>query len=525
MKRAIACLLLLAATAAAETRYQQLSRRAEGSSGQVKMLSARCLGGPGATEIVAVAADAQGHVLAVGNAWGPRLELGPSAAVWGPDGYRQAPLLTNEAPPRPDRANPNLAGFAARLTPGLDRVEAVARSGWAGAVFSSARLGPDGALYVAGLARQPFAAWAAGHGSTAAPPAGAKIGGRALFLMKLAAADLSLAWVLTLDRAQVAAADVEGHLGGRLGPRFAFNRADSLVLQAWGRLWTVGLDGRGLKPLTPAADGALLAADPRSGLCYTGGDEPTRTDREPWRRPFLIAWGPDGGVRQQYWRWDPQAAGSDKYRLVADSSVRGAAPLAAGRLLAWGQSAGGDSVFLRQPTDLDAHAPLDQGFIEGLWGAGAGSFGWLLSLDETKVRCDAGTCLASFRPDRDQPNSSRIEAVAPLPDGCLAVVGTSARAFIETPDAWFKTFPQGGAGPYLAIFDRSLGHLRFASLLPGVEGPLSLAVAGRRLWLGGTAIAPAGPDSPAPLLCGPPATAAAGWLLSAEAGPTELNNQ
>jgi len=266
----------------------------------------------------------------------------------------------------------------------------------------------------------------------------------------------------------------------------------------------------------------LLAADPRLSRIYTGGDENTNTGREPWRRPFLTAFGSAGQVLWQSWRWDSRLVGSDEYRLVSDSSVRGVTPLDGERLMVWGWSDGGNSVFLRQPTNLDQAAPLKQGFVDSLWGAGVGSFGWLMGLDTARAEVYSATNVAAFLTGQDKPNSSRIDGGLSLSGGRLAVVGSSAHAFIETPDAWAKTYPAGSGGQYVAIYNETLSELLFGSLLPGVEGPLAMARRGSRLAVVGTCPAAVGADGPSPPLVAPLQAErrgeADGYLLVAETG-------
>jgi hypothetical protein len=505
LSRRIASAVLLAvllapAGAADDTRYQQYSLLTQGSGGRVRMVAATYLG-RGAHELVGAAFTPDGHVLAFGNAWGPTLDLGAPSAVWGPDNYRPAPIYADPVQRRLDRDNPNLSGFVVRLGGELQHVEAVARSGWGGATISGGQIGSDGALYLTGVARDPFAGWARGQsGAKTGPPAGAKAGGRALYLMRLSGDLQRVEWVALFDGAEAAAADSERHAGGRLGLRFEALGERELVVMAYGRLYRLGTDGNGLTDIGAARGGALLGADARTGVIYLGGDENTKTGRESWRRPFLTALDRSGGVKWDYWRWDPKLVGDDKYRLVSDSSVRGVVPLGGPRLLVWGWSDGGNSVFLRQPTNLDADLSLNGGFINSLWGAGAGSFGWLMNVDTEKAQTVGETCVCSFLKNRNLPSSSRIDGACALDGGQLAIVGTSAFAFVETPDAWVKTFPDGGSGPYVAIYDELLSTLRFATLLPGLDGPLSVSRLGRRFVIAGSAPRPAPPTPPTPVL-------------------------
>ncbi|MBI5831777.1 MAG: hypothetical protein HZB16_05605 [Armatimonadetes bacterium] len=521
MRRVLVVVLLMGACLGAqETRYHQLSARAKGSDGAIKIIASTWLGGPGAEELVAACYQPSGALLAVGNAWGPRL---PGARVWGPDNYRDAPVWSDPGRHLLDHANPNRAGCVWRLSPDLAKVEAMVRLGWGMGVFTSAAVGADGALYLGGLGRDPFVNWARPQpGAKLGPPSPMAAGGSALFVMRCRADLTAVDWIAVFERGERQAADVERPVGGRVGARFRILGERELVAQAYGRLYSLNAGSGAARELGPTKGGMLLAADPRQGRIYTGGDEPAFTGREPWQRPLLTAYDRVGRAQWQYWRWDGRQVGPDAYRLVADSSVRGLTPLAEGKVLAWGQSDGGNSVFGRQPTNLDQPAPVRQGFVDSLAGAGAGSYGWLLAVDTAKAEVYAATHVASFQPSQDKPNSSRIDGACLLGGRRVAVVGSAAFAFVESPDAWVRTGPEGGGGPYFAIYSETLGDLLFGSLLPGVDGPLAMARRETRVAIVGTGVAPVDPAATRPPLIAPRqaelAGAADGYVLVAEVG-------
>lgn len=55
---------------AQETRFHQLSRRAKGSGGSVKLLVASCFGSGSVEEFVDAAFLSDGTIVLLGNAWG-----------------------------------------------------------------------------------------------------------------------------------------------------------------------------------------------------------------------------------------------------------------------------------------------------------------------------------------------------------------------------------------------------------------------------------------------------------------------
>jgi len=475
-----------------ETRYHQFTRKAKGSEGAVKPIAATFFGGSGAEEFVAAGLAGDGNVVVFGNAWGPDFPDLPELLVMGADHYKADLALAPDTKDKDRYANPNMTGFMLVYTPDLKQIVRAARFGWAGStitfgfveaggiVFSgrtSAEARPDVEL-------QP-------NVRIVAPPEGAESGGADLYLAHFGSPDSGGNWGLVLEKAEKPSTDWAGRIGKRPAVRAGLREPTEIVFQAWGRLFVINTDGSNMRELGPSGNGVLLAVDPKTGAMYVGADENTRTGREPWRRPFLRKFDRDGKQVWEIWRWDSKRVGEDKYRLVSDSSVRGVERTPDGDLMIVGWSDGGNSVFHRQPTDLDAEASFKSGFIDSLWGAGVGSFMRLIRIsDDAKPAFKAGTVWSGFRLKENKPAGASISDLAILPNGRAAIVGGSGFALIETPDAWVKTFPEGAGGSFLSIFNPDLSELLFSTSLPAVSGLSSVTASGSKLIVTGSAAAP-----------------------------------
>ena len=326
--------------------------------------------------------------------------------------------------------------------------------------------------------------------------AGARTGGSDLYLARFNCETGHCEWVLVFEKAEVSSAAWEARVGRRPGVHAELRSPSELIFVAFDRLFVVGADGTKLRELAATGGGVLRGADPRDGSCYIAGDENTNTGREPWRRPFLRKFDHDGRLVWEIWRWDPKRVGDNKYRLVSDSSVRHVLPQPDGDLFVVGWSDGGNSVFNRQPTDLDQEASYQSGFVDSLWGAGVGTFHRILRIGGNPPTFRSGTIWCSFLTTKDKPNSLWIDDLAVLPDQRVAVVGRSAWALVESPDAWIRKYPDGSSGAYFALFSRDLDKLAFSSTLPALQGPLAMATHGSRTLVAATARAANDGDQP-----------------------------
>jgi hypothetical protein len=363
-------------------------------------------------------------------------------------------------------------------------------------------IGPDNSVYISGRCSPEFRQWLAASkkidvARVLTPPEDTRRpGGSDLYLARLSPNELQPDWIMIFEDAERPSAAWEGRIGRKPGVHAEMISPNELVFVAYDRLYSANANGDGLRELGPTKGGCLLAADMKRGLCYIGGDENTNTGREPWRRPFLRQFDREGKQQWEIWRWDSKRVGLDKYRLVSDSSVRQLALRDNGDLVVGGWSDGGNSIFHRQPTDLDAPADFKPGFINSLWGAGVGSFSRIMNISGDNRSFRSGTVWCSFLTTRNKPNSCWIDDLAVLDDDRIAVVGRSASAFIESPDAWVRKYPEGGGGTYFAVFSSNVSDLLFGSTLPTLHGRPGIAVKGTKVVVATGAVEPATDEKP-----------------------------
>ncbi|MBN1417684.1 MAG: hypothetical protein JXP34_02850 [Planctomycetes bacterium] len=483
----------LAPATAGETRYHGCSKKATGAGGAVTPIAATYFGETGVEQIIDAGFSADGRVIAFGNAWGPSYPGGPGMRAIGADRSSTTSPYKDASKKAVDEDHPAMAGFLVRFSPALDRFVGGFRFGAGLATITRGLVAGDGVATISGRCAPEFRIALADIAKSirvVTPPEEAKSGGGELYLARVPAGADAPDRVIVFEKAEAPSAAWERRVGRRPGVHAEFRGKDEIVLLAYDTLYVLSTESGDLRELGSARGGVLWAADPRDGSAYVGGDENTRTGREPWRRPFLRKFDGKGGLVWEIWRWDAKRVGTDAYRLVSDSSVRHVVPHPDGDLLIAGWSDGGNSVFNRQPRDLDAPADYKRGFIDSLWGAGVGSFARIMRIDGKEPAFEAGTIWCSFLPERNKPNSLFIDDLAVLDDGRVAAAGRSATALIESPDAWSGTYLQGASGTYLAIFRPDLGGLIFSSALPAVRGKPTIAVRGTRILIAASAETP-----------------------------------
>jgi len=267
---------------------------------------------------------------------------------------------------------------------------------------------------------------------------------------------------------------------------------------------------------TESGTAGLLAVNPKDGSFLWGGDRNTSTGREPWRQPYMHWLTPDGrDTKASLWGWDPKRVGSNDYRLVSDSSPRNALFTPQGDLLVCGWSDGGNSVFNRQPTDLDREAPGNASSFS-TWGMKqANSLGWLMLIDADKLTVQRKTQFVSYVPDsfaskrdRGAPNFATIEQITLLGDQHIGFCGGAATGLIQTPGAFYKHPDDGrkAGGKYAAVYTNDMTQLLFSSYLPGYKhvtvGPAGqgMAVAGMTTGDDGSEHPDTGKPTPTPTL-------------------------
>ena len=470
-------------------RYESFIQKMKTSAGpKVATVSATFFGTPSEEAVLDGGFQNDGTVVVVGVAMGPQAPGGPRALVWGTD--RPA----NRAAPQPGRGGrvgfdqlisirDNSAGFVVRFSPDLQRIVSASRFAFGTASINTCVVADDGRVYVAGRCDGQALRQASG---TAPVVVSAGPGGRAgtgyadAYVACVAPAGDRVEWVHSLK-------DSTGEDGG------LWLTARGLYAQM-GNLRRFSLDGTTMVDtgISGARGTVGVSVDPKTGRILRGGDRNTSTGREPYRNPFLHIHDETGKRLETLWNWDSKLIGTDKYRLVSDSSARMNTFAPNGDIVVAGWSDGGNTVFGRQPKALDeAHGAFRRGLGIDSAGMGVGSMCSIMQIDPKTYQVKAGTQWISFVPDDKEtfgkqagkPNNAGAKALTFLDDGSLVMIGTAATGLIETPDSWYK-YPGKGryGGWFLTIFTPEYNNLRFSSYLPGVERAKAVAK-GQRVLL------------------------------------------
>ena len=454
--------LLLAAPALAATRFDEFTAKNTAPREPVRVLHAGLLGGAGTEWLASGGFQPDGTVVLAGVALGP--ELGLKETVPGKDAPIAAPVqaqridkngqpeLNKDGTPKLEPFawnHENATAFIARMSPDLKSVKSVTRLAWKSGGLTSAVVGADGAIFITGPASDAIAALATDSQELPAPAEDTKRSGCAhTFIARLTPDAAKVVWVRHVRGASDAPAlslNAKGQLHFR-GPDFR-------VLDANGKQLAV-------IPI-PGGAGGFTARNPLDGTIARGGEHHWPTGREPWRCPTLDIFAPGGALLYQLYDWGGPFVGLNNLRLVSDTAIRGVAFDSRGNLVIHAWSDGGNSVALREPTDIRAAAKMDSlGF--SAWGAGVLSLAYVVKLDTRSWTVIGGTPWMAYMRDKNRPNSARITALAAA-DGAVLFAGNSTHGLIQTGDAIGGGEP---GGEFVAVLNDDCSALRFSSAMP-----------------------------------------------------------
>lgn len=489
MKRTIAMVvwvvvaaLVLAAAPCRAGRYEQFTESAK-KGPHAKVVSATLFGGKDVEWFVSAGELSDGRVVAVGNAAGPGFPNAVKPTVLGKGTHRGLDPWVKDRKGRPQvgTANPDLAGFWVIYKPGLSAVEKVFRFDWGVASIEQALVLPAGGdLIVTGRATEAMDKLLSDAGVKARvqpspggrAPRPAKYDGQSIaqtvYVARLDADTGKFAWVWKLR----GYADVPEKLWT--------DDAGNVYFELHG-FTRISADGGKLTKITEKGSGGragVRMVDPASGAFYFGGDRNTHTGREPWRQPFLYRFSSTGQKEWTAWEWNSRKVGTGQYRLVSDSAVRVSDIGPEGDLVVGGWSDGGNSVFTRQPHELNESAGKSAlGF--SAWGMkNANSLAYVMRMDPKTREMKAWTLWVGYIPEdfatpkyRNAPNGVSLRELESLPHGPVAIAGTAGTGLIQTPDAFFK-YPKDGqkhGGWFVTVLPKGLDRLLFSSYLPGVS--------------------------------------------------------
>jgi hypothetical protein len=464
----------------ANGRYEKFTEKAA-QGPKMTPIAATYFGGEGLEEFVAARTLPDGTIVAFGNAWGPAFPGTPK--VIGKGAHRGLKAVVTDAkgkssyPPE----NPDIAGMVVFYGADLQSLAGVLRFDWGVASLSAGAVTDDGkGLIVAGRATPAFRAVSSKIHLRPAPEAkdagpyeyeGSPVSGDVYVARLSREGAVDWAWVfegsrqppseLWVDHAGNVYADVRGLT------RIKADGAEAVVVGT-------ATSGRTSK---------YLAVDPADGSFYYGGDRNTNTGKEPWRQPFLYRYDAKGEKVWALWEWAPKSLRDGVtpgvQGEVSDSSPRALDLGPDGELWVGGWSDGGNSLFLKQPTDATQKVPPAAFGMECSGMKGANSLAHLLRIRPAMKQADLHAWWLAYFPSnfddarkRNSPNGARIRQVKALAGGAgVAIAGSAASVLVQTPGA-FYTYPgdgRGYGGDCVVVFDRDCSSLLYSSYLPGCE--------------------------------------------------------
>gem|GEM_PF-1123415 len=475
--------------------------------------SATLFGSPGVEQFVAAGSQADGTVVAFGNAFGKAFpDAGAPPAVLGKGAWRDVNEFVggresfwdedHMAAGELDGEYPNQAGMIVRYAPGLAKVVSVARFDWGVATIDHGTVGPDGSLYVSGRCTEQFRSVANAAAVKVVPqPTDLRCGRK--FYQGLWLSGDSYVARLSSDGAKVLWAWVFSSC--RRGSRVWVDSAGGATFDIVG-LKHVSPDGQKLtdvplaEHLAGVTDLRLLAVSPLDRSVFRGGWRVANTGREVWKQPLLLAHDAAGRGGRALYGWHPGLSGHDDFRLVADSGFTAAEWMPDGTVWLCGWSGGADSVLLRSPVDLERVVKRD-GFGMDLAGGQDARVPLLLHFDPRTRGVDLCAAFPAYgtwpdprRRQRSDPEDAlrgvAVSHFAVLADGALAIAGKAEPFVVQTPGAfgcspehdWSELPAAGAEGSFVAVFDPRCENLLFSSVLPGVE------IAGLAATKGGLAV-------------------------------------
>jgi len=517
----MSCLFLLPLAASPPPvfagRYESLTEwAAQGPKMEVR--AATFFGSESPESFVDVAQITDGSIVAVGNAYGPAFPNSPKPVVLGKGTHTGAEVFyERKGKNRLKDYSPDMGGFLVFYAEDLSSVSRVVRFDWGVATFTAGCLSRDGkGLIVSGYCSPDKLAALAGtvrsHTQVDPPPEPGKKkrrlpdkGPGPAYVMRLSLAGLLggetdiVDWCWTLQNYSGAPDVLWQDKAGNVC--FALNGLTRIDAGA-AKLTKITDKG------TTGGQNGYRGLDPNDGGYFYGGDRNTNTGREPWRQPFLHKYNARGEKVWSLWGWDSKGLrdgqGTDD-GLVSDSSIRKVTVADNGDLIVAGWSDGGNSVFTRQPYDVQQSAGKSAGPFT-TWGMrSANSLGYVLRIDPKTFEQKSWSYWVCYVPEsfespryRGAPNFASIKDLVTLPGDAIAIRGSAATGLISTPNAFYlHSSPGKYGGEFVAVMKSDFSGLLFSSYLPGYDS-CRIAATRKGIAIVGTARKDDGREKPTP---------------------------
>jgi hypothetical protein len=217
-----------------------------------------------------------------------------------------------------------------------------------------------------------------------------------------------------------------------------------------------------------------VACDPKQKAIFICGFDnkrgtPPGQKNYPVQVAFVRAYDLAGKQLWGAYGWGGQAVAD--LQLMADTRAYRLALGGDGKLYVAGESAGGNTMWMRSSLDLKQNAPFAKGdAFQNAYNTRANHITAVVRLDPKTGQCDGGTLLLARLKD-NKGNTIRPRAIAADAKGNVYVGGTSAFAPPKSPGS----FGREGGGAYFTVFDTAFKRL-YATTLAGGGTTQALAV-------------------------------------------------
>jgi hypothetical protein len=323
-------------------------------------------------------------------------------------------------------------GFIAVAGPDLRSIHAVCRLPRGAGSITSAGVGADGSVYIAGTAKERIANLAEGRVRFEPGLVDSldKTRSRLGYLAKLDPSLTEVLWAKTFMC--------------RRAPKIHMLNGGDLIVNMKG-MYRFAPDGQ--RKYWHDMHRTRASVNPVTGWFCQYGDWMTGTGREPYRSPYLYFYGTEGKLRVKLWDWNPALAAVDPAHLVADSSIHGVVSDRFGNTITWGWSHGGNTVMLRYPYDIDH-------FMHNALGYPAMTSPVYITSLGPDYNVKAHTVWMS---------AARLDTPGCAVDGSPAFIGRTSRGEI-LPNDVSSNDPKGAKAA--VVLEPDLGAYRFYSFMP-----------------------------------------------------------
>ena len=450
---------------------------------QADVMAATFIGGKGHEWLVSGGFQSDGTVVVVGNVIGPIFELSIPATVIGSDlpppgeakrvpkmsGGKDSKQETDKKTgeliwEKPSWKHDGATGFVVRLSSDLKQLVSVCRMPWNSGAITSAAIGKDGSIYIAGRANDTIDTLG---GSVE------ELKGELDVSRKSGGCEHTFVAKLSIDGSKT---EWLRHARGYSdAPRITLNDKGDVAFAAQD-LRFIGADGK-LKQtvVVPGGMNEKTSVSPIDGSIVKGGEHHWPTGREPWRCPTLNILNPDGALKFQLYDWGGPYVGLDNCRQVSDSAIRGVTHDKEGNIFIYAWSDGGNSVMTTEPNDVrQAVAPKGLGITAA--GAGVLSCAYLIKIEPKEYKATGWTLWLAF--NRGKPNSIWISALGYADDGSVCFGGVSALGLWQTSNKMSDAVP---AGNYISVLTPDMSGVRYCSAIPG-SGVTTIGNDERQCW-------------------------------------------